>query len=586
MQKPIPKITFWKLTKGIRIYGLLSIFTILVEVLMQVFLPDVSKDVINALQNNTADINFVLQKGTILIALALIALLTGILGAYFSNIASTRYAQNIRNAIIKQVNEFSFEDIDHFTNGSILNRLNIDVNNVQMSFRFIIGTFIRLPIIFLLSLIMSIKLSLTLSSIFLVTLPILCGFFVLIWFISFPKFKLMYKQYDLYNQKIQENLNSFRTIKSYVTENSEYNKVASLANTLKDTNIKVNKYLTFNSLLINGIIYSSFITLAIVGTQLYLGQKIQIGTIMAFGSYIWMVSGSLMGIMNVLSQILMSIPASKRIKEILNYVPTILDSKDAINHNVIGDIEFKNVSFAYTNSSHQALKNINFRIPANSSFGIIGQTGSGKTTLINLIPRFYSVKEGAILIDGININKIQKDNLRQQISVVFQDPTLFKGTIRENMLFANPDATDEQIYQALSEANIYDYVYGLEDKLDHIVEQRGRNFSGGQKQRLAIAQSLLKQPKILILDDSTSALDSKTENHVKNAVSKLQNCTKIIIAQKISSIKDCDNIILLQDGKIQIQGNHEYLLKHSEYYNELYQSQQNAGGLDEVDAII
>ncbi|MEA4162547.1 ABC transporter ATP-binding protein [Mycoplasma sp. 4404] len=586
MQKPIPKITFWKLTKGIRIYGLLSIFTILVEVLMQVFLPDISKDVINALQNNTADINFVLQKGAILIALALIALLTGILGAYFSNIASTRYAQNIRNAIIKQVNEFSFEDIDHFTNGSILNRLNIDVNNVQMSFRFIIGTFIRLPIIFLLSLTMSIKLSFTLSSIFLVTLPILCSFFVLIWFISFPKFKLMYKQYDLYNQKIQENLNSIRTIKSYVTENSEYNKVASLANTLKDTNIKVNKYLTFNSLLINGIIYSSFITLAIVGTQLYLGQKIQIGTIMAFGSYIWMVSGSLMGIMNVLSQILMSIPASKRIKEILNYVPTILDTKDAIKHNVIGDIEFKNVSFAYTNSSHQALKNINFRIPANSSFGIIGQTGSGKTTLINLIPRFYPVKDGAILIDGININKIQKDNLRQQISVVFQDPTLFKGTIRENMLFANPDATDEQIYQALSEANIYDYVYGLEDKLDHVVEQRGRNFSGGQKQRLAIAQSLLKQPKILILDDSTSALDSKTENHVKNAVSKLQNCTKIIIAQKISSIKDCDNIILLQDGKIQIQGNHEYLLKHSKYYNELYKSQQNAGGLDEVDAII
>ncbi|MEA4134211.1 ABC transporter ATP-binding protein [Mycoplasma sp. 2704] len=586
MQKPIPKITFWKLTKGIRIYCLLSIFTILVEVLMQVFLPDVSKDVINALQNNTADINYVLQKGAILIALALIALLTGILGAYFSNIASTRYAQNIRNAIIKQVNEFSFEDIDHFTNGSIINRLNIDVNNVQMSFRFIIGTFIRLPIIFLLSLTMSFKLSLTLSSIFLVTLPILCSFFVLIWFISFPKFKLMYKQYDLYNQKIQENLNSIRTIKSYVTENSEYNKVASLANTLKDTNIKVNKYLTFNSLLINGIIYSSFITLAIIGTQLYLGQKIQIGTIMAFGSYIWMVSGSLMGIMNVLSQILMSIPASKRIKEILNYVPTILDAKDAIKHNVIADIEFKNVSFAYANSSHQALKNINLRIPANSSFGIIGQTGSGKTTLINLIPRFYSVKDGAILIDGININKIQKDNLRQQISVVFQDSTLFKGTIRENMLFANPDATDEQIYQALSEANIYDYVYGLEDKLDHVVEQRGRNFSGGQKQRLAIAQSLLKQPKILILDDSTSALDSKTENHVKNAVSKLKNCTKIIIAQKISSIKDCDNIILLQDGKIQIQGNHEYLLKHSKYYNELYQSQQNAGGLDEVDAII
>ncbi|MFV9451441.1 ABC transporter ATP-binding protein [Mycoplasma sp. 4463] len=586
MQKPIPKITFWKLTKGVRIYGLLSIFTILVEVLMQVFLPDVSKDVINALQNNTADINFVLQKGAILIALALVALLTGILGAYFSNIASTRYARNIRNAIIKQVNEFSFEDIDHFTNGSILNRLNIDVNNVQMSFRFIIGTFIRLPIIFLLSLTMSIKLSLTLSSIFLVTLPILCSFFVLIWFISFPKFKLMYKQYDLYNQKIQENLNSIRTIKSYVTENSEYNKVASLANTLKDTNIKVNKYLTFNSLLINGIIYSSFITLAIVGTQLYLGQKIQIGTIMAFGSYIWMVSGSLMGIMNVLSQILMSIPASKRIKEILNYVPTVLDSKDAIKHDVIGDIEFKNVSFAYTNSSHQALKDINLRIPANSSFGIIGQTGSGKTTLINLIPRFYSVKDGTILIDRININKIQKDNLRQQISVVFQDSTLFKGTIRENMLFANPDATDEQIYQALSEANIYDYVYGLEDKLDHVVEQRGRNFSGGQKQRLAIAQSLLKKPKILILDDSTSALDSKTENHVKNAVSKLQNCTKIIIAQKIISIKDCDNIILLQDGKIQIQGNHEYLLKHSKYYNELYQSQQNAGGLDEVDAII
>ncbi|MEA4276132.1 ABC transporter ATP-binding protein [Mycoplasma sp. 21DD0573] len=586
MQKPIPKITFWKLTKGIRIYGLLSIFTILVGVLMQVFLPDVSNDVINALQNNTADINFVLQKGAILIALALIALLTGILAIYFLNIASTRYAQNIRNAIIKQVNEFSFEDIDHFTNGSILNRLNIDVNNVQMSFRMIIGTFIRLPITFLLSLIMSIKLSLTLSSIFLVTLPILCSFFVLIWFISFPKFKLMYKQYDLYNQKIQENLNSIRTIKSYVTEKSEYNKVASLANTLKDTNIKVNKHLTFNSLLINGIIYSSFITLAIVGTQLYLGQKIQIGTIMAFGSYIWMVSGSLMGTMNVLSQILMSIPASKRIKEILNYVPTILDAKDSIKHNVIGDIEFKDVSFAYTNSSHQALKDINLRIPANSSFGIIGQTGSGKTTLINLIPRFYSVKDGAILIDGININKIQKDNLRQQISVVFQDPTLFKGTIRENMLFANPDATDEQIYQALSEANIYDYVYGLEDKLDQVVEQRGRNFSGGQKQRLAIAQSLLKQPKILILDDSTSALDSKTENHVKNAVSKLQNCTKIIIAQKISSIKDCDNIILLQDGKIQIQGNHEYLLKHSKYYNELYQSQQNAGGLDEVDAII
>ncbi|MFV8477654.1 ABC transporter ATP-binding protein [Mycoplasma sp. VS410B] len=573
--------SLFRLTKGARWYSVICIILVIAEVLMQVFMPKIVGNVIDSgIEQGNKTV--VIQKGLILIGLALASLTSGIIVSFVSAKAATIFSRNIRHAIFAQVQEFSFNDIDKYSNGVILNRLNNDVNNIQMAFMMIIRAFIRLPFMFIAAIIFAIKVSLKLSTIFTVSLPLIAILFLVIWYASYPKYKLLYKEYDAYNQKIQENLNGMRTIKAYVTEKLEADKVELLANKLKNTNTKVDKIVSWNTPIIFGTIFMSVVALGGIGTRLALGGSIKVGDIVAFGSYIWMISGSLMGIMNVLGMVLMAIPSSKRVKEIINHQPSIVNKTDALKVNLQGGITFENVTFNYLDTNHPSIKNVSIKIQPGESIGIIGETGSGKTTFTSLIARFYDPQEGRILLDDHDIKDLDLHHTKGQIAQVFQESILFKGTIRDNMLWGKQDASDEEIYHALAQANIADFVAGLKEKLDSPVEQKGQNFSGGQKQRLCIARALIKQPRILILDDATSAVDFKTEAQIKQAINQIDNCTKIIIAQKINSIKDCDRILVFDNGEIKHIGSHQQLLKESKFYAELYKAQQAMGGIDEI----
>ncbi|MFV8400940.1 ABC transporter ATP-binding protein [Mycoplasma sp. 005V] len=573
--------SLFKLTKGARWYVIACVILVIAEVIMQVFMPNIVGNVIDSgiLKN---DKGVIIQKGLTLIGLALASLASGIIVSFTSAKAATIFSRNMRHAIFAKVQEFSFNDIDKFSNGVILNRLNNDVNNIQMAFTLIIRAFIRLPFMFIAAIVFAIMMSHQLSYIFIVSLPFIAILFFAIWFGSYPKYKLLYKQYDAYNQKIQENLNGMRTIKAYVTEKLEAEKVESFANNLKVTNTKVDKIISWNTPVIFGTIFMSVVALGGIGTRLALGGTIKVGDIVAFGSYIWMISGSLMGIMNVLGMILMAIPSSKRIKEILTHQPSIQNIPNALKLDLKGGISFKNVTFNYLNTDYSSLNDVSIDILPGESIGIIGETGAGKTTFTSLIERFYDPQKGQVLLDGVDIKTLDLKYTHAQIAQVFQESILFKGTIRDNMKWGNQDASDEEIYQALAQANILDYVLELKEQLDYPVAQKGQNFSGGQKQRLCIARALLKKPKILILDDATSAVDFKTESNIKHAINQIENCTKIIIAQKISSIKGCDRILVFDNGKIAHIGTHEQLLKESSFYAELFKAQQALGGIDEI----
>ncbi|QDF64894.1 ABC transporter ATP-binding protein [Mycoplasma nasistruthionis] len=576
-----PKYTFFAATKNARLLAFLSIIIIIAEVVIQVFMPNRVGLIINEVTNK-GDVNVIWYNGFILIGLALGALCTGLIASFCSSKATSIFAKNIRNSLYSKIQSYSFNDIDKFSTGAILNRLNNDVNNVQLAFMMMIRTFVRLPILFITALIFSLNQSLILSSIFLVSIPLVVISFAIVSYKSYPNFKKLYKQYDSFNSKIQENLSAIRTIKSYVNEENEFAKIKHLSETLRNMSIRADKIVAWNSPVITSTIFMSMVALGTIGTYAFLGEKMEIGTIVAFASYIWMVSGSLMGMMNVSSLVLMSIPSVKRIKEILNHKVNIQNDPDAFKVQLDGSIKFENVNFKYVNSNLNALSDFNLDIKPNETIGIIGPTGSGKSTLINLIVRFYDASSGQILLNGVDIKKQELNNLREQIAFVTQESTLFSGTIRQNLLWANPNASDDELNLALKQANIYDFVNALPEKLDSRVEQKGQNFSGGQKQRLSIARSLLKKPRILILDDATSAVDSKTEMQIQQALSSLTDCTKIIIAQKISSLKNCDRIIVLDDGKIQNIGTHQQLLNSNQFYQELYQQQQDLGGLSET----
>ncbi|QNM93880.1 ABC transporter ATP-binding protein [Mycoplasma sp. Pen4] len=577
------EVSFWTLTKGVRLFAAITIIIGIIEVISQVAMPGLAGQIIDEIRKPSDQIvmKHIWKNAILLIVFAFGALTTGILSSFMSAKASSRYAQNIRNHIFAKVQIFSFNDIDYFSSGAILNRLNNDVNNIQMSFNLLIRTLIRLPIMFVVALVFSIHESVELSGIFLVTIPFIAISTLFIWKTTNPKFKRLYRQYDKYNQKVQENLYGIRTIKSYVTEEFEFKRMKEITNKLRDTNTEAEKNITWSTLVIMGAIFMSVIALAVIGTNLYLSKKIQIGSIIAFSSYIWMVSGSLMGLMNVMGFVLMAIPTKKRIDEIIKRDPSIKNNENALVVDLDGSIEFKNVNFSYHNTTAKALNDINIDILPSETIGIIGETGSGKTTFINLINRFYDPDNGTVLFNDIDLKDLDIQNTTSQIATVFQDNILFSGTIRSNMKFGKPDATDEEIYQALKYANIYDYVINLPEKLDSVVTQKGSNFSGGQRQRLCIARALIKQPKILILDDATSAVDFKTEAEIKQALNKINSCTKIIIAQKVSSIKNCDRIVIFKDGKIEQIGTHSQLFETNEFYKELYEIQQNAGGLDE-----
>ena len=516
----------------------------------------------------------ILFFGGILVLCALLSLTCGALSGKYCAIASSGFAKNLRKDMYYNIQGFSFSNIDKFSSSSLVTRMTTDVVNVEMSYMMIIRTAIRSPFMLIFSLVMSFILNAKMALIFVCTIPVLAIGLSLIMAKAIPFFNRIFKKYDKLNESVEENIRGMRVVKSYVREEYEKEKFGKASKNVASDFTKAEKIVALNTPLMNFCTYGALIAIYIVGSMMIINSKealLKWTELQSFMSYSFQMLMSLMMLSMILVTILISTASCKRIAEVLTEKSSITSPENAIYQVKDGSIKFENVNFKYIkNAEKYALSDINLKIESGETVGIIGSTGSSKTTLINLIPRLYDVYTGSVTVGDVNVKDYDLDSLRNAVSVVLQKNVLFSGTIRENMKWGNKDATDDQILEAMKLAQIDSL------GLDRYIEQGGANVSGGQKQRLCIARALLKNPKILILDDSTSAVDTKTDALIRLAFKKyLPQTTKIIIAQRIASIKEADKIIIMDNGKITAIGNHEQLLKDNNIYQELFYSQNN-----------
>ena len=593
-----------KIVSCIREYkkdSILSIVFIGLEVVMECFMPlimtvlvdlfyaiekvtmNLSYDVdiifstlrVNSMQEITTLLVFV---SCILVVMAFASLLFGSLSAKFSAKASAGLGKNLRNDLYENITKFSFANIDKFSTSSLVTRLTTDVSNVQMSFMMVIRTAIRSPLMLIFSIVMTFIISPRLAWIFIIALPIVFVLLILIVLKAHPRFKKVFKKYDKLNNSVQENISGIRTVKSFVREEYEIDKFDAAASDVKKDFTSAERIVALNGPVMNLAIYTIIIVVIFVGSKLIVDTNGEALIAPALSSLLIYGFQCLMSL-NMLSMIIvmisLSIESGRRIMEVLDEKSMLTNVDNPIYEVKDGSIVFDNVSFKYSeNANKYALSDVNLKIDSGMTVGIIGGTGSSKTTLVNLISRLYDVSEGEIRVGGVNVKEYDMESLRNQVSVVLQKNLLFSGTIKENLKWGNENATDEEIVEACKYACASDFIEGFPDKYDTYIEQGGTNISGGQKQRLCIARALLKKPKILILDDSTSAVDTKTDAFIRNSFKKaIPNTTKIIIAQRISSIQDSDLIIVMENGKIDGIGKHEELLKTNQIYKDVYYSQ-------------
>ena len=521
-------------------------------------------------------LNTILFFGAILLFCAFLSLFCGALSGRFCAIASSGFAKNLRKDMYYKIQDFSFSNTDKFSSSSLVTRLTTDVTNVEMSYMMIIRTAVRSPFMLIFSLTMSFIINAKMALIFLCTIPILAIGLTLIMTKAIPFFTKIFKKYDKLNESVEENIRGMRVVKSYVREDYEKQKFNSASSNVKNDFTKAEKIIALNTPLMNFCAYGGLIAIYIVGSILIINSKetlLKWTELQSFMTYSFQMLMSLMMLSMIMVMLIMSIASAKRITEVLNEESSITSPVDAVNVVKDGSIEFNNVSFKYSENAEKfALSNINLTIESGQTIGIIGATGSSKTTLVNLIPRLYDVNVGSIKVGGVDVKNYDITSLRNAVSVVLQKNVLFSGTVRDNMLWGDKNASDEEIVNALSLAQISNFT------LEKEIEQGGANVSGGQKQRLCIARALLKKPKILILDDSTSAVDTKTDALIRKAFKEfIPQTTKIIIAQRIASIQDAGKIIIMDGGKIVAVGSHNQLLETNEIYSELYYSQNKVG---------
>ncbi len=526
----------------------------------------------------------ILFFGLMLLFLAVISLTFGALSGRFCAVASSGFAKNLRKDMYYKIQDFSFSNIDKFSSSSLITRMTTDVMNVEMSYMMIIRTAVRSPFMLIFSMIMAFSINSKMALIFLCTTPILALGLGLIMLKAVPFFNKIFKKYDKMNESVEENVNGMRVVKSYVREDFEKEKFNTASINVRNDFIKAEKIIAFNGPLMNFCVYTGLIAIYAVGASLIINsneQLLKMTELQSFMTYSFQMLMSLMMLSMIMVQMIMSVASMKRIAEVINEKPSIVSPENANFEVKNGDIEFKNVNFRYSEKAEKyALSNVNLKINSGETIGIIGSTGSSKTSLVQLIPRLYDVSEGAVEVAGINVKDYNLDALRNSVAMVLQKNVLFSGTIKENMRWGNKDATDEEIIDACKLAQADEFIQNFPDKYDSFIEQGGVNVSGGQKQRLCIARALLKKPKIIILDDSTSAVDTKTDALIRKAFKEyIPETTKIIIAQRIASVQDADKIIIMDGGKITAFGTHEQLLETNEIYQELYTS-QNKGGDD------
>ena len=574
------------LSKSIREYkkdSIMSVIYIVFEVIMECIIPFILANLVNGIRSNIP-IGDLFKQGLILVVMAMLSLTFGILAGKKSAVASAGFARNLRKDIFEKVQGFSFENIDSFSNSSLLTRLTTDVTNVQNAYMMTIRMAIRSPFMFVFSFVMSFIMGGKLAFIFVIVVPILLIGLAFIIIKAMKIFKKIFYKYDDMNNTIQENIKAIRLVKSLVREDFEIEKFDKVASEVKHDFTIAEKIISLYAPLMQFCLYVDTVLILFLGSYVIvagINPNFNVGQISALMTYSFMILSSLMMFSMVLVMLTMAMESSKRISEVLNTESTITDEKSL--HKVLnsGEIEFKNVIFRYSEDAKEnVINDVSFKIPSGSTVGIIGATGSGKSTLVQLIPRLYNINSGEILIDNINIENIDIELLREEVGMVLQKNTLFSGTIRENLKWGNKNATDEELDLVCNIAQATEILNKMPNGYDEYIEQGGANLSGGQKQRLCIARALLKKPKILIFDDSTSAVDTKTDELIRRGLqSYMPETTKIIIAQRILSVQNADIILVIEKGKVVASGNHETLVRQEGLYRDLYLTQ--GGVVDE-----
>lgn len=574
-----------KLLKSVRQYkrdSILSPVFVTLEVVMEVVIPMLMAGLID-FGINPGKMDVILQYGIILVFSTILSLIFGALSGKFAASASAGYATNLRHDMYYKVQDFSFSNIDKFSTASIVTRLTTDVTNIQNAYQMIIRIAVRGPIMLVFSLIMSFFVNPTLSLIFLAAIPVLGGGLLFIANKAHPIFERVFRTYDKLNNVVQENLRGIRVVKSFVREEHEKEKFGAVSNKIYKDFSKAEKILAFNSPLMQFSIYACILLISWFSAHMIVSNTMTTGELMSLISYATQILMSLMMLSMVFVMIIISRASAERIVEILEEESDLHNPAEPIYQVPDGSVSFKDVNFSYAKDPNRlCLSNVNLTIPSGQTVGIVGGTGSSKTSLVQLIPRLYDVTEGSIEVGGIDVRNYDIETLRNEVAMVLQKNVLFSGTIKENLRWGDEQATDEELIHACKLACADDFIRDFPDGYDTYIEQGGSNVSGGQKQRLCIARALLKKPKILILDDSTSAVDTKTDAQIRKAFrSEIPNTTKFIIAQRISSIQDADQIIVMDGGKIHAVGTHQQLLADCPIYQEVYYSQQKGGEQDE-----
>ena len=573
-----------RLARCIREYKLAAILaplTMMGEVAMEVLIPLVMADLYDygiVLQ----DMRVVVVKSIQLILCAIASLCFGVASANYASKAGTGFAKNLRHDMYHRVQDFSFSNIDKFSTASIVTRLTSDVANLQMTFQMMIRMAIRAPMMMVLALMSALRISVRLSLVFCVAMPVLIFALVMLVPMVHKIFDRVFKTYDKLNNVVQENVHGVRVVKSFVREDKEIEKFTSISGSIYADFCKAEKILALNNPIMQCCVYFCMIAISWLGAQMVVASGnnpalgLTTGQLSSMFTYTTQILSSLMMFSMVFVMMTMSRAPLRRCYEILTEKPDIFNPEAAEQVVADGSIDFENVSFRYSaTAQHRALKEVSLHIPSGATVGILGSTGSSKSTLVQLIPRLYDVSEGVLKVGGRDVRDYDLEVLRDQVAMVLQKNELFSGTIKENLRWGNPDATDEELVEACRLACADDFIQSFPDKYDHKIEQGGTNVSGGQKQRLCIARALLKRPKILILDDSTSAVDTKTDASIRRAFREfIPETTKLIIAQRVSSVQDADMIVIMEGGMVAAAGTHDELLASSPIYREVYESQQ------------
>ena len=568
---------------------ILSPIFVTLEVFLEVLLPTLMALVIdNGVE--TGDMNYVMKMGLIMLVVAMLSLAAGTLSGVFAAKASMGFGRNLRRGMFDNIQDFAFRNIDHFSTAGLVTRMTTDVTNVQNAYQMLVRMFVRAPIMMISALIMCVKINARISLVFLAALVFLGLVLSFVIRRAFPLFNEMFRGYDSLNASVQENLTGIRVVKAYVREDHENDKFCKATDRLKNLSVHAEKLVIMNQPVMQLTVYTCILLISWIGAKMIVvNGTMTTGELMSLFTYTMQILMSLMMLSMVFVMVTMASSSAKRITEVLDEKSTLHNPENPVYQVEDGSIEFDHVNFAYSENETKeereekcVLADINFQIHSGETIGIIGGTGSSKSTLVQLIPRLYDVLDGSVRVGGRDVREYDIETLRNEVSMVLQKNVLFSGTILDNLRWGNKEATEEECRHACELAQASEFIDKMPDGYETFIEQGGSNVSGGQKQRLCIARALLKKPKILILDDSTSAVDTKTDALIRKAFrEEIPATTKIIIAQRISSIEDADRILVLDQGRISGMGTHEELLETNEIYRDIYRLQQKGAGLNE-----